>query len=168
MASAVCSLWWKGMCPSLPTHELTRAGGCLLHGTPPHRRFAPRVSDHPSPLPGALVLGWEQLSTFLARAGRNGHERVLRTIGGRSGSRSGSTSLEPLPSQVPAGSIVWGQWLPEPCSSAGRKAIEPHAAATAHDPLKGLQLWSLSLGPYPLPAWLGPKLPQGEANPLNT
>lgn len=67
----------------------------------------------------------------------------------------------------PHGPIVWGQWLPEPGPSPAGSHKEPLLC-----PLKGLGSQCLRpkpgptpLGPHPLPAWLGPRPPQGPANP---
>lgn len=97
-------------------------------------------------------------------AGQRGHRAW--SISGRPGSGSRSRSGLGPPSGAPAlpgphRPIVWGQWLPEPGPSPAGSHKEPLLC-----PLKGSQcLRAPPLGPHPSPAWLGPRPPQGPANP---
>lgn len=84
--------------------------------------------------------------------------------------RAGPTSLRPLPSQVPKGPLYGDNGFLSQVPLLQESHKEPPLW-----PLKGLgqsvpEACSLGGGlvPHPLPAWLGPRPPQGLANLLGT
>lgn len=71
----------------------------------------------------------------------------------------------PCPHRSQPGPLYGGQWLPEPGSSTGRKAIKSLHAATAHVPFEGLAALEPVAWPLPFASLAGAQASPGTSQP---